>query len=103
MTFLWFFYALLVTELFYVALTLFIVLVAFLWLLRKYIKKVKCQCWIGLCLVLSGCALDNAQFRKVTAWGIWCTPAACGVGYWHSERGPGDKVISEQSAGPEDF
>ena len=56
---------------------------------------------IGSCM-MSGCTpLNQGDSRKITAWGIWCTAAACGVGYWHSERGPGENIQSEQSAKPE--
>ena len=49
-------------------------------------------------LMLGGCSLSPGENRKVTAWGVWCSPGACGVGYWHSERGP--DVVSEESARP---
>lgn len=54
--------------------------------------------YLILLLLVSGCALNPGENRKVTAWGVWCTAAACGVGYWHSERGP--DVESEESAQP---
>ena len=43
MQLLWFLYAMLVTELLYVALALIVVVCVFLWLLRRYIRKVKCD------------------------------------------------------------
>lgn len=49
--------------------------------------------------LLSGCtALAEDHNRKITAWGVWCTMAACGAGYLHTERGP--DVKSEESAKP---
>jgi hypothetical protein len=55
---------------------------------------------IFFCLFLASCALKEGENRKITAWGFWCTPTSCGVGYWHSERGK--DILSEQSAKPED-
>jgi len=55
---------------------------------------------ILICFLLSSCALNDGESRKITAYGIWCTYSACGIGYWHSERGP--NVESEQSSKPED-
>lgn len=57
-----------------------------------------CVLCVSAVIILSGCALRTGENRKVTAWGVWCTAAACGVGYWHSERGP--DVESEKSAEP---
>ena len=55
---------------------------------------------LGLALFLSGCALNQGESRKITAWGIWAVPfgSPVGIGYWHSERGP--DVKSEESAKP---
>lgn len=60
---------------------------------------------IALAIILSltvGCSLNSGETRKITAWGIWTVVAGnpLGVGYWHSERGPGDDIKSEQSAKP---
>jgi hypothetical protein len=55
---------------------------------------------LAMVLFLSGCTLTDNHSRKVTAWGVWCTAAACGIGYWHSERGPGENILSEESAKP---
>lgn len=57
MSLFWFLYAMIVTELLYVALALAIVLVAFLWLLRRYIRHVKCSTGIRLVVWASALAL----------------------------------------------
>lgn len=54
--------------------------------------------------LLMGCEpLRKGENRKITAWGIWAAPfgTPVGIGYWHSERGPG--VESEQSAKPPEW
>lgn len=53
--------------------------------------------------MLAGCQpLRNGESRKITAWGFWAVVGAnpIGIGYWHSERGPGPDIDSEQSAPP---
>ena len=59
---------------------------------------------LGLLLsAIQGCALNPGESRKITAWGIWAAPMGLpvGIGYWHSERGPGGDIKSETSAKPE--
>lgn len=53
-----------------------------------------------LAVLLSGCALNPGENRRVTAWGVWMVAlgSPIGIGYWHSERGP--DVKSEESAKP---
>jgi len=57
-------------------------------------------CLFFTLFLFTGCALNQGENRKVTAWGIWALVAGnpIGVGYWHSERGP--DVKSEMSAKP---
>jgi hypothetical protein len=47
-------------------------------------------------------ALRENETRKITTYGIYglVMGSPIGIGYWHSERGPGDKIQSEQSARP---
>lgn len=53
-----------------------------------------------LVITLSSCgSLKDGEGREVTAYGIWCTYSACGIGYWHSKRGP--NVEFEGSSRPE--
>lgn len=61
--------------------------------------------FVGILAVLvSGCSLNlrEGETRKITAWGIWAAPLGMpiGIGYWHSERGPGENIKSETSAKP---
>jgi hypothetical protein len=53
-------------------------------------------------VILSGCQpLNQGDSRKITAYGIYCTYYTCGIGYWHSERGPSEDIKTENSSTPE--
>jgi hypothetical protein len=55
--------------------------------------------WLAGCSNL-GIVRHEGELRKATAWGVYCVPGACGVGYVHTEVGPGDKVKSDESFPP---
>lgn len=64
-------------------------------------KKILAVVVWTLWLLLAGCtSLREGENRKITAWGFWAVIYGnpIGIGYWHSERGPG--VESEESAKP---
>jgi hypothetical protein len=59
--------------------------------------------FVTLFLIFGGCTpLHQGDSRKITAWGVYAVTGVgvIGIGYIHTERGPGENILSEESAKP---